>query len=291
MRTCIIAAVISAAVGWSSLAQEQAPPAQRERIPAAGERGGPPGRGLDGIARHLTRALSLTEEQQAEVKSIAAEFRDARAQNGPSEEAAALREELLAARDSGDTERVKELRQEMRELRGDAVRGALDEFFTQVEAVLDEEQVAKLAGVREQMAQRRSHRHADKEQGDGPRPGKAKAAGPRRPAADEGPGSGLQRLAHVLKRLDLDEEQQASVQATLDDARQQLQEIERQVREARAAVLEDIRTQIAESLDSDQAAELEQMLSTERPGRRHGPGSGRPGMRHGAPDRPEPPVE
>ena len=148
-------------------AQDERPRERRGRVRM--ERAGGPGMGgpqamIEGVARRLARELELDELQQADLREIVADFRDRMAEmSRPSEEQRQLREELRQARANGDEERMRELFEQLREMRSGNM-AVVDEFFTEVETILEPNQVEKLAAFREEVTrsmQQRGRRGAE----------------------------------------------------------------------------------------------------------------------------------
>jgi Spy/CpxP family protein refolding chaperone len=101
-----------------------------------GKRGGPHGMGL--LPPPAIEKLKLTNEQQAKLKEISAEFE---------KEAAPIREKMKAAHDSGaDKEKMKELFEQLMPIRKAAME--------KVEQILTDEQKACLKKMREEHGKR-----------------------------------------------------------------------------------------------------------------------------------------
>ena len=129
----------------------------------------------------IRQALDLDEGQQAEFDRIADEFRQKQGGGAAAslDRRRELLEEMRQAREAGDDKRVAEIREQLRASRGSRP----EEFLDQIEPILREDQLEKLAQIREQMASRR----------DGDRAGRTRDP--------------LARLKDVRAELDLTEEQ------------------------------------------------------------------------------------
>jgi hypothetical protein len=196
-----------------------------------GQRG--PGAGMfDRMTGRLAGDLQLTEEQQTEYDQIVADFRQRMAAlPGPTAETQDLMRQLREARQNGDQEKMRELGAKLQEQRGGAMGGVMNDFFDQVEPILDAGQKEKLATFRERAAQF--------------------MGGAQR-------GADMRRMIQELPdKLDLDEQQREQFDALVADMRQQAdarrQEMQPLIDEMRQAQqdgdqqrVEEIRQQLAQ---------------------------------------------
>ncbi|RMF84016.1 MAG: hypothetical protein D6744_03785, partial [Planctomycetota bacterium] len=203
-----------------------------------GPGGGPPtpGRMLDRMAEMLRSRLSLDEQQQAELDEIVAAIREGIELNGESTDMQSVFEEMRAAREAGDEQRVNELREQMRgrfRQMGETVSALLD----QVEPILNEEQAAQLAEMRERMRQRMR-------EGD-----------PRRRAQEA--------IRELRNELDLTEEQAAQFDELVEGLRSRGREMGERMGEMRS-VFEELRA-AREAGDTEKVEQLRAQLEEMRP--------------------------
>jgi Spy/CpxP family protein refolding chaperone len=104
---------------------------------------------------HIRKQLNLDENQTAEFDRIAAEFLAQRPSDTDRERQRELMEEMRDARKANDWKRVNELREE---LRGIQTGRPMAEFFDQIEKILNDEQLEKLAEIRARAAAQRGPR-------------------------------------------------------------------------------------------------------------------------------------
>ena len=100
--------------------------------------------------QRLIEELNLTEEQKAKFEEITARHED---------EMVDLEnrwQEIREAQRAGDRERAEKLRAEIRDQRGP--ESGMEEILTELEPYLDEDQVARLWGMQDQIQQRRLDR-------------------------------------------------------------------------------------------------------------------------------------
>lgn len=207
------------------------------------------------LVQRLPQVLELTEDQQTQYDALVERYQE---QMGDTE---ALREtmrplveEMREARRSGDTERAEELQQQIREQVGDRERLG-PQFMEELETLLTAEQIEALHAFMAEMGGRRG-------------PGGA-AGDPR-------------TMLRVLRRLDLTADQQQQVREIIEASREQMREIERQDRDARMALAEQVKEDIKAILTPEQAARMETLLEEQGP-RQRGPrgGAGEFGPRPG----------
>jgi len=187
------------------------------------------------MAERLADELDLTEEQRARFDEIVEKYSEQSLERA--EHHARMRElgqEYRAARTAGDDQKAAEIREQMRELA--AQRGQIIEnFMTEVEAILEPAQVEKLREMR----------------------GRLRSFGER--------GADIRRLIDSLpEELDLTPEQRVQYEDLLDEHRQQMQEHQRAWREAR----EEKRRQMEEAEaagDEERAAALREEMLRSRP--------------------------
>ncbi|MFQ5805801.1 MAG: hypothetical protein ACE5I3_05055 [Phycisphaerae bacterium] len=130
-------------------------PAWAQDEPRAGGRlsrrtreGRPPG-GQHLRFGRIRAELDLDQDQQAEFDRLAAEFRKKRGGGANRERVRSLMDEMRRAHQEGDSERAAEIRQELREMRGG---NPVLEFLDQVEGILRDDQLEKLAEIRERLS-------------------------------------------------------------------------------------------------------------------------------------------
>lgn len=105
----------------------------------------------------LTSELQLSLDQQNQIRSILVAHQDKMRQQAQSpealqkrQEAKDLRDQIEAARQARDKQKLKELTAKARELRSQMGDGR-KEMFTQIEAVLTPEQKTKFQGIRDEL--------------------------------------------------------------------------------------------------------------------------------------------
>jgi hypothetical protein len=221
--------------------------AQRERAAGGQERpgmrqgrrmaGGPGQMSPDALARRLAQELELTDEQREEYAEIVASYRQKWEElRGRGQEMRELARELREARESGNTERAEQIRQQMEGFRGGGEEVMLD-FLDQVETILDEQQIQRLSQFRERMQ-------------------RAREDGQRR--ADM-----RQLIQRLPDELELSEEQRAEFQEILAAQREQFGQQRERWRELRP-LMEELREARAAG-DEERVAELERELEQRRP--------------------------
>jgi Spy/CpxP family protein refolding chaperone len=214
--------------------------------PGRGERRGGRGpRGLnpERVKSVLTERLALTEDQQRLLDDLLAETQA---------DMAAAREMIAAHRDlrrqirdaeaAGDTALAEELRAELAELPRPEQR-PMAAFVEGLKGMLSEEQL----GDFEQLAERMRGRGRD---------------GQARGQRNRG-GQGV-RLLQALRELELTAEQQTEVRAVMR-AHQADRPGRNATREERRAHLQELKDKLATVLTAEQMAELETLLSEDRP--------------------------
>ena len=222
--------------------------AQAQSEPGAGDRGQPstrPHRGLrEGRSRlpliqmmaGLPDRLELNDAQRKSYDEIAAKYKaqweESQDQGGQMRELAG---QYRQARQDGDTERADQIRRQMEEL-GNGRAQVMPEFFKEVEAILDEQQIEKLDEFRQELRQQ---------------------AG--------GPDLGLRQLIRRLpEELNLTEEQKAKFDELVAEQRQSAEQRREASRELRP-LIEEIR-QARRAGDEKRAAELQAELEAKRAG-------------------------
>lgn len=99
-------------------------------------------RGINGLLARANQGLDLDEEQKTKVKAVADEFRERYVnEKTRSKNTLDTMDKLKEARESGDKERVKELRGQLKRLRGNNLSG---EFFEAIRPIMREDQLDKL---------------------------------------------------------------------------------------------------------------------------------------------------
>jgi Spy/CpxP family protein refolding chaperone len=172
-----------------------------------------------------------------------------------------LREELKLSEEQSRKfdELLESLREKMRGLRDqpggdrrDAFGRLMEEFYSELEPILDAEQVKVLAEYRDR-------------------------------ARQAGRGDELRELFRAVRRLDLTEDQTARLRAIEQEARRSQREMNRRDREAVAELTGHVKDQVLELLTPEQADQLEKLLS-ERDRPERGADRQRPRDRRRAPD-------
>ncbi|MFH1748170.1 MAG: Spy/CpxP family protein refolding chaperone [Planctomycetota bacterium] len=218
-----------------ALAQERPERGRRDRPGRAGmerrgegpRRGGPPGQMMERMTERLAQELELNEEQAAEFDEITTELREQmEARHAEAGDGRELREAMREARESGDEERVAQLRDQMRQSRFDP-QPLVNEYFDQVATILNEEQLQTLNRFRErvdQMQQRGRQR-----------------------------GEMRQMLEQLPEQLELDEEQMAQFEEMREQLggrgpgnRERWEEMRPLIEEMRAAQEEGNEARVAE---------------------------------------------
>ena len=165
MRQLLTASLMIGVLCAAAWAQEQGanerrggPPGQRGvRDGRGGGRGGrgmgdrQGGMGMNRMYDRIIQQLDLDEEQQAKFEEFTADQRKSM------EDMRARWEEMQAARESGDEERMAELREQMQQnggMRGRGMQDGMNEALEKLEPLLREDQVSKLWELQEQMQQR-----------------------------------------------------------------------------------------------------------------------------------------
>ena len=246
MKTGWIAILAALCLVLPAVAQDR-PGAERPGRRGMMRRGGPgrgggPGMMLNRMAQRMAEELELDEEQEAELDEIIADFREEFTEmRGPSPEMRELFEEMRAARRDGDEERAQELREQLRGMRGGSpMAGLMDDFYAEVETILDEQQRGKLAEFRERMTQRMRERGR---------------------RGDRGPD--MRRLIRSLpERLELDQDQRARFDELTAELRGQ-GDARRQRWEEMRPLIEEMR-QARRDGDDERVEELRRQIEEQR---------------------------
>jgi hypothetical protein len=217
-------------------------PAQAQRGPR-GQRGevgrgrGPMRVPMEGMIRNLGSELNLSEEQQTQYDAIADRYL-AQWQSGEEtrDQMREIGRQLREAREAGDTERAEQLRGQMQELA--ANRGQqMQNFFAEVEPILNQDQLARFNQIRERMQRRQ--------------------------------GGDLQRrqmrdlLRRLPQELELTEEQRAAYDQMVAEQREQMGQLREQWRELQP-LMRELRAARAEG-NEQRVAEIEAELAEKRP--------------------------
>ena len=221
-----LAALVLVVPAWA-----QDGPGEPGRPGRGGMRGGrgpgrrpDPAQMLERMSARMAQTLDLSEDQQAKLDEIVANFHARMPEGGPSDADRQLWEDLREARRNGDDERVAELREQMRASRGD--RGEMmGEFFDEVEGILDEDQVGRLAEFRERFEDMRQQRGRQMSQ--------------------------RRMMRDLPEQLELTDEQRAQYDALIDDLRSERdsrRELWQQMRAAQDAGDEERAEQLREEL-------------------------------------------
>lgn len=200
---------------------------------------------MDAVERadELKRDLNLDESQSATFDRLTEDLR-VKFESGFDPEAFRQRMmEYRNARESGDDARVKEMEAEFAQRRAEH-EAAVNDFYSQLEPVLNDNQKQTLSQFRE-----RSNRGGER---DGGRAERANS------------GLEVRDVVRAAQRLHLDKDQEDRFEEIRDGAR----EIERQARgrEGRAEAAERVKQQILEILTDDQKHEFERALTRNQRG-------------------------
>ncbi len=263
MRIAFLTGLTALALVVPLFGQDQAPTTQPGRHQMRGE---PPESrrfGLGAMAQRLAERLELTDQQKAQYDTILAKYQaQAGEQADQREQQRTLAQQYREARQSGDETRAEELRNQMQGLR-DAHTKLFRDFMAEVEPILDTQQAEKLNNFRERFREGRP----------------------------QGRGAEVQTILRVAKRLDLNDEQRNKL-------RQIAQNVQTPQRggpkdpQANAERAKQVKAQILEFLDANQAAEFERLLTEasqpDQKDQRHRGDQGRTGAEGGRPQRDRP---
>lgn len=222
---------------------------------AATRRGRP--RGPLGQLEGLRGELDLNEEQAERYDALYAELEQQLAESrGDSAEVSELIQEIMKATEEGDEKRLRELRDQLPDTRGNSER-LIAGFFEQVERFLEPEQKETL--VRFQRETRR---------------GRARLT--------------VRDCLQYVRRLDLDQEQRQALREIEAEARQ-AERAARRDPTAREGLLQEVQEQLRGMLTDEQVAEFDRWLDgRESGGSRRGdhPRGAQRDKRGGAKDKP-----
>jgi Spy/CpxP family protein refolding chaperone len=241
MRVTWLTGLAVLALAVPAVAQQGGRPERPEPPERPGLRQGHPGLGgvpLRMLAHRLARELELTDAQREQYDQIVAKYEaQTREQHGQRDDMRELAEQYREARRSGDQQRAEEIRARMQEMGGG--RGQVfGEFLTEVEKILDKEQLPKLNAFRERLEER----------GDAARR-----------AAE------LRDLVERLPdELQLNEQQRATFDALVAEQRKLAHQQIQDWQQARPALAEELR-EAREAGDEGRVAELLAQLEAERP--------------------------
>jgi Spy/CpxP family protein refolding chaperone len=181
--------------------------------------------------QRLPNQLNLTADQRTKFNQLVAEEKARREQNQQKRrELRPLVEEMNKAKAAGDTQRAAELEQQIKAQRPDT---SLKPFFDKLEPILTDEQKAKLAELRQQVAR----------------------------AVQGGPNT-VRSVIAAARKLDLNDQQQARLKEIVRDASAAARD-ENMTAEARSALAERVKSQITEMLDANQTAQFEKLLQSQ----------------------------
>lgn len=160
MRKLLLAVSVALLLAAPLSAQEANPeekPRRAKRVASTGEgaKGAVPleqtrerARGIDEMAARLKKELSLDAAQTTQFDALVAKMRDNMGQQrGKSDEIKPLVEQMREAVKAGDSARANELREQIKAQRGPS--NPMEDFYTEVEGILRDDQKAALAKVRE----------------------------------------------------------------------------------------------------------------------------------------------
>lgn len=192
---------------------------------------------VERMARMLSMRLDLDPQQQAQFDEIVAAYKASLETADTGEpDTTELLEEMRAARDAGDEERMVELRQRMRS-RFREVGGAMDGLASEIEPILRDDQLQRLEELRDRMQQRREW--------------------------GMGRDGASRHFARLREQLNLDEQQREEfdrLAGDFEDRRLQNRERIRAMRE----VMRELRD-ARQAGDQDRAAELQAQIAEMRP--------------------------
>ena len=217
---------------------------------AEGQQRGERRRNMRRLIDQIPEQLELTDEQQSRYEELVGELNtqnEARRQHW--EEMRPLFEEMREARESGDDERVAEIRSQLEETRN-ADGNSYETFFGELEKILNDDQKAQLAGLRERPGRRR----------------------------DQGRTQNVRTILQAVKRINLDSTQRESLRPIIDNATRESKQLNRRDRQAQAELAERVKQDIVRLLTAEQAKQFEQLIQGERPQRNR---RDREGNRHG----------
>jgi Spy/CpxP family protein refolding chaperone len=183
------------------------------------------------VVRELPDELDLDEAQREEFDRILRSERERMRERWS--EMRPLMDELRRAGEAGDTERVEELRRQLEEARS-RPDSMLANFFKELEQVLNEEQLKRLAAYRERL------------EGGGP-------------GEREGP-TDVRNVLRAVKRLRLSTEQKDELNDIEREAIGQYRKIGRRNQEEQAHLAAAVKKEIVAVLDAEQVKQLEQEL-------------------------------
>lgn len=187
----------------------------------------------------LRKALKLDETQQAQFDKIVADYQ-ARAKEMAEKfnQRGDIGRQMRDARQDGDKAKLKALRPQLEELRGQDPRALMDEFYGALEPILNEKQLGVLARFRD------------------------RAGAP--PRGEDRPLD-VRHVLQAARRLDLTDEQQKKIREIETELRRSMRDTVREARQAgheqRAEMANKVKGEIVEMLDEQQAAEFERMLA------------------------------
>lgn len=215
----------------------------RERMGGMGGMGGQgrgQGRGRNRGLDNLIEELDLTDEQQREWEGIRNEQRDQGRTRW--EDLRPLMDEMREARESGDDDRLAEIRAKFEEIRAANRGGGDDAQLEALKKILDDEQRRVLEEYRER-------------------------AGRRGGRDDRNRAPDVRSIIQTAKRLDLDANQKEELRDIEQEAGRDQRRVRRD-RQAAAELAETVKRDIMELLDDDQKRNFERQLN--RSGRRSG---------------------
>ncbi|HMQ14727.1 MAG TPA: hypothetical protein PKC49_02025 [Phycisphaerae bacterium] len=193
----------------------------------------------------LRDVLHLDDQQNQQFDDLLAEMREQmRSQRGMGAELRPLIEELRAAQEAGDEERVAEIRARLAELRPDP-REMFDNFYADLEKILRADQLQALRDFR------------------------ARQPGP--PGQDRAARTDVRSLFREARRLDLSRDQAddlADLEETAGRANRDARRERAAADQAQAALYERVKQQIIEILTPEQRQQFERTLQRAERGER-----------------------
>ena len=191
------------------------------------------------VTNDLPDELELSDEQRDEFEHLLTTHREKMRESWSVMRP--LMEEMREARQTGDDERVQELRQQLEDARPNQ-DVMIDGFLKDLEDSLTEEQLERLTKFRKRLTTGGD----DKKSGAGD----------------------VRNVLRAVKRLKLNSEQKEEIRGIEREAIGAYRKISRRDKEEQAHLANEVKSEIADVLDSDQVKEFEEQLKRLEGGRR-----------------------
>jgi hypothetical protein len=200
--------------------------------------------------RRLRTELELSEEQAAQYDALYAELeKNVKQRPGGGPEMERLLQEIMKAAEEGDTERIKELREQLPDPRRHT-QEVVAQFLDDVEQLLEPEQVKVLQRFRRQMQ-------------------------------TTGRQTELRNYFRIVRRLELDQQQREQLRELERETMRAAREFRRDP-EALAELESSVQKELRDLLTDEQCAEFDRWLERAQSGKRWGRDRGdRPRRQHG----------